>query len=204
MSGPPGDADFEGWLERELRRAVASEPGQSPLASQAAYGRARRPARRLAALGAGGVLAVALSAVALGGSAVAAMATGSPNPVSWGQRVVQAVHDCQEQGAGGPLGVGRCVDALSRQHGPTQSGDPGAAASPSAEPSPTPTRHIERAIAGPQMEAATSPDPTPKHPGKAKGQAGDPPGQEAKAKDASDKVPPGQAKKATPAPTPAP
>lgn len=71
---------------------------------------------------AGGVAA----ALAVSGAAAATAATGSANPASWGQAVVQAVQDCKDQVRGadgstdGPRNVGQCVSAFARQKGEQQ------------------------------------------------------------------------------------
>src|SRR5437899_439543 len=125
MSPPVGD-DFEPWLEQELRQAVGSVRGASPRAGQAAY-RAAAPARRgpLAAVGVKGAVVIAAAALAVGlGASGATAMTGSPNPLSWGQRVVQAVSSCRDQAArdaepGADAGVpdmGRCVSVFAGQH----------------------------------------------------------------------------------------
>src|SRR5437879_2626532 len=124
MSPPVGD-DFEPWLEQELRQAVGSVRGPTPKAARAAY-RADAPARGgpLAAIGVKGAAIIAAAALAAGLGATGATAmTGSANPVSWGQRVVQVVTSCRDQAArdaqpGADAGVpdmGRCVSAFAGQ-----------------------------------------------------------------------------------------
>jgi len=82
--------DFERWLDRELPNAIAAELGPARPPAPRVDPRRSAGRRAIAGLGvrsAAAVLAVGL-AVAGGG---AALATGSPNPVSWGQHVVRAV-----------------------------------------------------------------------------------------------------------------
>jgi hypothetical protein len=92
MSRGDGAGEFERWLDRELGRAIASEVGAGappPRPVGAASGR-RFGGSGVRGFGArsGAVVFAAALAVASGG---AALATGSPNPVTWGQDVVQVV-----------------------------------------------------------------------------------------------------------------
>lgn len=79
------------------------------------------------------VLAALTTKAAVGGTAVAlavggaaTTATGTPNPVSWGQSVVQAVQSCKDDvraeggSANGFRNVGQCVSKFARQHGQEQ------------------------------------------------------------------------------------
>jgi hypothetical protein len=75
---------FERWLDRELSRAIADEVG--PAASPPPLRMGRRADTRLRTMSAAAVAAFAL--VLAGG---AAMATGRPNPVSWGHQVIESV-----------------------------------------------------------------------------------------------------------------
>ena len=100
--------DFELWLGHKLQRLVASAQGPSPRAAQAGYRAASRhkgetsPTMKprilvsLASRATAGFVAIGLAAGA-GGATVAATATGSVNPMQWGQRVVQIVQDCKSQ-----------------------------------------------------------------------------------------------------------
>src|SRR5437016_2060331 len=101
MSPTRSNSEFESWLEADLQRALRPVRGPSPLAAQAAYRRSRRRGRSLV-ITTGGVLAAltgkgaaaivaAAMAVAGGGVVAAAAATGSANPATWAQAVVQAV-----------------------------------------------------------------------------------------------------------------
>lgn len=68
-------------------------------------------------------LATAIVAVGAAGVAVEASATGSTNPGNWGQQVVQQVDKCKAALAPGSHGIGQCVSAFAKQHGPQVSAD---------------------------------------------------------------------------------
>jgi hypothetical protein len=68
-------------------------------------------------------LATALLAVGAAGVAVEASATGSANPSNWGQQVVQQVDKCKAALAPSSHGIGQCVSAFAKQHGPQVSAD---------------------------------------------------------------------------------
>jgi len=70
----------------------------------------RLPARSLAVVG-GAALVLVVGAVG-----VAAAATGSANPVAWGQQVEEAVTDCKAQLAEGH-DIGQCVRSFASRHG---------------------------------------------------------------------------------------
>jgi len=76
----------------------------------------------LAALGTKAAIGGIAMAVATGTVAAAAASTGSPNPVNWGQHVVQVVQGCKKEvrtggAASAPRTVGACVSAAASQHG---------------------------------------------------------------------------------------
>ncbi len=100
MNRSGGAGDFEGWLDRELGRVLAAEQAPRPRAAQAAYQTRAGVRRRIGRLGAAAL--VATLAVAAGG---AALATGSPNPVTWGQQVAQAFSTCADRAGGMCAGV---------------------------------------------------------------------------------------------------
>ena len=52
-----------------------------------------------------------------GGSVAATVATGSPNPVIWGQTVTKAVAACKAGLQQGQHGFGDCVSAVAKQKG---------------------------------------------------------------------------------------
>ena len=66
---------------------------------------------------------VAASALVVGGGVAATAATGSPNPINWGQAVVQQVQTCKAEQASDARtatdphdNVGQCVSAFAKQH----------------------------------------------------------------------------------------
>jgi hypothetical protein len=79
--------EFEGWLDRELRGAVAAQLRGAAPPARPAYAAARARRRRVAGLSARGAAVLVGLGLALAGGGVA-MATGSPNPVTWGHQVV--------------------------------------------------------------------------------------------------------------------
>ena len=96
MTPTGSDAEFERWLERELRRTVGSVRGPSPRAAQAAYNAPSRTIRS-AIFGKGAAAFVAVTLAIAGGSAVAMAATGTANPMELGQRVADIVENCKDQ-----------------------------------------------------------------------------------------------------------
>src|SRR5437868_10858040 len=134
-TGDDGRAGFDQWLRRQLSVTLDPERGPKPHPSGASYAIASRKARTrlvavrssvVAAFGAKAVAGGDVAALAAGGATAAIAATGSLSPVNWGQHVVQAVERCkvelggpQETAGGGPdRGIGHCVSAVDRQHGP--------------------------------------------------------------------------------------
>jgi hypothetical protein len=75
-----------------------------------------------AALAAKVVTGFAIGALAAAGATEAAI-TGSLNPNDWGQQVVQQVQKCKTALQPGQHGIGQCVSAFARQHGPAVSAD---------------------------------------------------------------------------------
>jgi hypothetical protein len=169
------DPDFDGWLGHELRRRLASERGPRPHPAAARY---RIAARRggalmairtsiMAALGAktmvGGAV-VALAAGAVAGTA----ATGSANPATWGQRVVQTVQGCKHTVESGKTTgtVGECVSDFAQEHGEQVREQHSEAAEP-ASPSPKPgQREGQESSPSPDTDAShghgkPSPKPSP-------------------------------------------
>src|SRR6266702_2573941 len=106
-----GESDrFEVWLEQELRPLVESEVGSRPRARQALYRSAASRGRPglLTRITGRGIGVVTASALALGGGGAAlAAATGTVDPVSWGQAVVKVVQRCQDGSAADRWGA-RC------------------------------------------------------------------------------------------------
>lgn len=65
-----------------------------------------------------GFAVVALGAAGAGAATEAAI-TGSLNPADWGQQVKQQVTTCKDSlRASGVRGIGPCVSAFAKQHGP--------------------------------------------------------------------------------------
>lgn len=112
---------------------------------------------RVMTKGATGLVAAALT-MGGGGAVVAAAATGSANPMNWGQQVVQHVIGCKAEfgdadhsksdaftdahPASGPrANVGQCVSAFAQGHGAQQRASHSEAAESGSRPTPTPTGH---------------------------------------------------------------
>ncbi len=118
-------SDFDMEIERELGRVL----GPVESASIPAW---RAPAsggfiKKLlggtgAALAAKVVTGFAIGALAAVGATEAAI-TGSVNPTDWGKQVVQQVNQCKAALLPGQHGIGQCVSAFARQHGPAVSAD---------------------------------------------------------------------------------
>ncbi|HLQ62041.1 MAG TPA: hypothetical protein VK131_09270 [Candidatus Acidoferrales bacterium] len=79
-------------------------------------------------------VAVAVAAILVAAGAASA-ATGSPNPAVWGATVTQAVADCKNALQPGQHGIGQCVSAVARTHGPTVSAEHRASPARTNEPS---------------------------------------------------------------------
>ena len=78
-----------------------------------------------AALAAKVVTGFAVGALAAAGATAATEAaiTGSLNPNDWGQQVVAQVQKCKAALQPGQHGIGQCVSAFAKQHGPLVSAD---------------------------------------------------------------------------------
>jgi hypothetical protein len=120
--------NFDRDIERELDRVL----GPVGSASVPAW---RKPAsggfmKRLLG-GAGAALAAkvatgfAFGVLAAAGATAATEAsiTGSLNPNDWGQQVVQQVEKCKAALQPDQHGIGQCVSAFAKQHGPAVSQD---------------------------------------------------------------------------------
>src|SRR5437660_2452439 len=108
-------ADFDHWLRRQLRAALDLELGRRPHPAHARYQvAARQTGGRVtpirfsitAALAAKALVGGAVVALAAGATASTA-ATGSANPVNWGQHISEVVEQCKAADSN----VGRCVSA---------------------------------------------------------------------------------------------
>jgi len=158
--GPAGD--FERWLDRELPVAIATgmrsaEPPPSPSAFAA------RPSRRgVARLGTRGAAVLGAIALAVAGGG-AALATGSPNPVSWGQSVVQAAASVA------PAQHTPQAPSVAPRTPASAAQTPAAAGTASPDLKPGQAKHQEATPPAGSGHAAKTHDP----PGKAKGQKPD-------------------------------
>jgi len=169
MKPARGDVEFERLLERELQRTLGAAQGPSPRAAQAAYWIASRTRGgasltirpgvlgSLMSKGAVGLVAAAL-AVGGGGAVIAAAATGSANPMNWGQQVREAVEACKAPFADhsrsdafadahtGGRNVGQCVSAFAQGHGDQQQATHGEKRESGSTATPTPTAHGESGV----------------------------------------------------------
>ena len=75
-----------------------------------------------AALAAKVVTGFAIGVLAAAGATEATI-TGSLNPNDWGQQVVAQVATCKAALQDGQHGIGQCVSAFAKQHGPLVSAD---------------------------------------------------------------------------------
>jgi hypothetical protein len=117
--------DFDRDIERELDRVLgpvesASIPAWRAPAPGGFVGKVLGGTG--AAVAAKVVTGFAIGALAAAGATEAAV-TGSLNPNDWGQQVVQQVAKCKAALQPGQHGIGQCVSAFARQHGPTVSAD---------------------------------------------------------------------------------
>lgn len=117
-------SDLDRDLESELHR-ILDPLSARPIPPRRAL--ASRTAARTLVGGAGAALGVKLlTGVAVAAAAVTvagAAATGSINPVVWGQQVSQHVSDCKAALATGQHGIGDCVSAFANQHGQAVASD---------------------------------------------------------------------------------
>ena len=130
-----GGFDLDNLLDEGLQHHVGALQGPSPLPAQSAYhavftagGNAVSVFSTVtAALTTKAAAAVAAVAIVGGGAAVGTVATGSPNPLVWGQTVVAAVQGCKvSEGTGDESAktastardnVGQCVSAAAKKKG---------------------------------------------------------------------------------------
>jgi hypothetical protein len=120
-------SDFDREIEKELDRVL----GPVETSSIPAW---RAPAsggfmKRIlggtgAAIAAKVVTGFAVGALAAAGATAVTEAaiTGSVNPNDWGQQVVAQVQKCKDALTAGQHGIGQCVSAFAKQHGPAVSG----------------------------------------------------------------------------------
>ena len=106
---------FDGWLEDELGKGFVPfslKPAPAGAPYRASLRQPKLSAWRTL------LLVAAVSIGLVGTSAIAAgAATGSPNPLVWGQYVSDAVTTCKSELANGQHGIGKCVSAFAHQKG---------------------------------------------------------------------------------------
>jgi uncharacterized membrane protein YgcG len=126
-------SDIERELEEALHRVLDPISARPIPPRRAPHGRS---AFRTVAGGAGAALTVkVLTGIAAAAAAVTvagAVTTGSVNPAIWGQTITSTVQTCKDNiSNSGGNGIGQCVSAVAKTHGPTvasdarQSGNPG-------------------------------------------------------------------------------
>jgi len=121
-------SDFDRDIERELHRILGPVESTSIPAwrTPASGGFMKRILGGTgAAIAAKIVTGFAFGALAAAGATAATEAsiTGSLNPNDWGQQVVQQVQKCKAALQPGEHGIGQCVSAFAKQHGPAVSAD---------------------------------------------------------------------------------
>jgi hypothetical protein len=136
----PG-ADFDRWLQQQLRSALDPELGPRPHPAYARYAAVSRkrggrviPVRFSISAALAAKAVAGAGAVALAASLAGAVTTHSANPATWGQRVSEFVETCKAPPDGN---VGRCVSDFAQQHG-TQVRDQHSEAVERANASPSP------------------------------------------------------------------
>jgi len=122
-------SDFDSEIEHELNRILGPVDNASIPAwrAPAAGGFMKRVLGGTGAAVAAKLLtgfAVVAFAAAGAGVATEAAISGSLNPLDWGQQVKQQVATCKDTlRASGVRGIGPCVSAFAKQHGPQVSAD---------------------------------------------------------------------------------
>ena len=113
--------EFDLWLEGELGKgylpfSATPPPAGAPYrAGVNAAGRRRLPRGRAARAA---IMAAAVVIGLMGTTAfAAAAATGSANPLVWGQYVTDTVSTCKSELGSGQHDIGKCVSAIARQKG---------------------------------------------------------------------------------------
>ena len=118
-------SDLDRELEFELHRILDSID-REPIPTRRTV-QSRTTRTRALVGGAGAALAMKLvSGVAVAAAAVTvagASATGSLDPSVWGQQVSQRVQQCKDTLADGKHGIGDCVSAFAKTHGPGVASD---------------------------------------------------------------------------------
>lgn len=124
---------FDQWLEQQLHNEAARANGPSPAPAQAQYHATYLQgglhmsvlAKAVSVVSTKGAIGLTVAVLAVGAAGVAteAAVTGSANPSDWGQQVVQQVNKCKAALTPGSHGIGQCVSAFAKQHGPQVSAD---------------------------------------------------------------------------------
>ena len=114
------NADLDHRLERELERQVGGLRGPSPAVGQSAYHAFATGGRKLSLRYKALASLVAASFAVAGGAVAAAAATGSTDPSVWGATVTKAVSTCKDELKDGQHGIGQCVSAVAKTHGPAE------------------------------------------------------------------------------------
>jgi hypothetical protein len=117
--------EFDREIASELKRVIDPLVGDSIPARRTVQSRTTRT--RALVGGAGAAIAMKLvSGVAAAAAAVTvagAATTGSLDPNVWGQQVSHRVEECRAALADGEHGIGDCVSAFAKTHGPGVASD---------------------------------------------------------------------------------
>ena len=113
--------DFDRLIETGLSQALSSTgsppPGLEPRYLHARM-RSRNPMSLLTAIPTRAAIAVAAASLATGGGLAAkTVATGTPHPLVWGQKVETQVETCKAQLSAGQHGIGDCVSDFASRKG---------------------------------------------------------------------------------------
>ena len=112
------NADLDGALERELQRQVGGMRGPSPAVGQSAYHAFASGGHKMTWKYKAVASLVAASLAVAAGAVAAAAATGSSDPSVWGATVTKTVASCKNDLKDGQHGIGQCVSAVAKTHGP--------------------------------------------------------------------------------------
>jgi len=112
------NADLDGVLEHELQRQVGGMRGPSPAVSQSTYDAFASGGRKMTWKYKAVASLVAAGLALAGGAVAAAAATGSSDPSVWGATVTKTVASCKDGLKDGQHGIGHCVSAVAKTHGP--------------------------------------------------------------------------------------
>jgi len=112
--------DFEREIELELKRVIDPLVGSSIPQRRTVQSRATRTRALVGGAGAAIAMKLATGVVAAAAAVTVAGAatTGSLDPGVWGQQVSNRVQECKAALADGHHGIGDCVSAFAKTHGP--------------------------------------------------------------------------------------